>query len=115
MNTMNALNWLYVVVLAGLCGAFGQSARVVVGLKKVYDASAAAQKNFSEFFDWSRLLLSLLIGAAAGLLGAISLQPDFLHLTSKDLMAFAAAGYAGTDFIEAFMSRNEPKKNGGAG
>jgi hypothetical protein len=46
-------------------------------------------------------VLSLIIGAVAGTLAALSLDPT-QQIERKTLLFFLAAGYAGTDFIEAF-------------
>ena len=109
--------WLQIILLSGLAGAVGQSARVVVGLKKLNDEADAKNVKFSDMFDTARLLVSLLIGFVAGVLAALALHPDLKTLTTLDsgtVLSFAAAGYAGTDFIEGIMSRYLPSSGGNA-
>lgn len=92
-------------MLDGVLGMLGQAARVIVGMKKAMDE--AAQKNVadSSVIDGRRLVISLVIGFAAGGLGALAiLRPD-AAVTTETLLGLAAAGYAGTDFIEGFIKR----------
>jgi uncharacterized membrane protein YeaQ/YmgE (transglycosylase-associated protein family) len=118
---MSPEQWLQVIFLGGILGAAGQSARVIVGLKKVNDQADATNTDFSELIIPSRLLVSLLIGFVAGVLAAVAMQDDkpLANLSSAVLLGFAAAGYAGTDFIEGIMSRflpsggGDPAKNAG--
>jgi hypothetical protein len=110
---MNASDWLQLVILAGIAGMVGQSARVIIGMKKLNDEASATSQKLGDMVDTSRLLISLLIGFTAGVASALALQSgttpaDIGHIEAKSLLAFAAAGYAGTDFIEAFMTRNLP-------
>lgn len=99
-------NILQALLLGGLMGMVGQSARAVAGLKKMNDAAQEARVSAFDFFLASRLLVSLLIGFIAGVAGAISLGlPNIIALKADNLqllLGLAAAGYAGTDFIEAF-------------
>jgi hypothetical protein len=58
-------------------------------------------------------MTSLMIGAVAGLLGAISLQAASgletpMGFGPKDLLMLASIGYAGADFIEAFVQKQFP-------
>lgn len=109
-------NWLELILLGGISGMLGQSARVIVGLKKLNDEADAKQSTLSQLIDPSRLLVSLLIGFVAGALAAIAMhvdnQPiDMTHIVKSDIMAYAAAGYTGADFIEGIMSRFIPSGN----
>lgn len=110
--------WLGLILLGGIMGMLGQSARVIVGLKKLNDEAAAKQSALSDMIDPSRLFVSLLIGFVAGALAAIAMQGtgpiDPTHLTKSDIMAYAAAGYTGADFIEGIMSRFLPSGNAAA-
>ena len=58
-------------------------------------------------FSGSRLLISLLIGAVAGVLGAISLNVPLgdAPIETSTIIALLGVGYGGADFIEAFMAR----------
>jgi hypothetical protein len=51
-----------------------------------------------------RLLISFGIGGVAGALAAITLIPEG-QASKEQLFGIAAAGYAGTDFIEGFITR----------
>lgn len=99
-----------------LCGAaglglFGQGLRTLVGMKKQADESAKAGRGAFADFDAGRLVLSLLLGAAAGTAAWLGLHfgvsPEAADL-GKGAAVFAVlfAGYAGADFIEGFAKRH---------
>jgi hypothetical protein len=101
---MTGIQWLEVVSLGILLGALGQGARAIVGLKKLSDYSD--DKNpLSTLIDGVRLLISFGIGGVAGAFGAITLITDLSKVPSEQLFAIAAAGYAGADLIEGFITR----------
>jgi hypothetical protein len=105
---MDVFTTLNLVVLGMLLGAIGQGARAVVGIKKQFDlATGPSGKEWKEWFDLKRLVLSLIIGGIAGGLAAV-FQIDSV-ISKQLLIGFAAAGYAGTDFIEGFMKTETPK------
>lgn len=108
---------LSALILAGLMGMVGQGARTVVGLKKLHDANATQPADQATTFLASRLVISLIIGFIAGVLAALAIGLDKLTgaagATVEVLLGLAAAGYAGADFIEGFMSK-APAISGGA-
>jgi hypothetical protein len=118
MNAVNqvftAAEWLQLLMLGGLVGAVGQGARVVVGLKKVWDEASAAGQSCHEYVVTSRLVLSLALGSIAGALAAALVGVDLSQVSLPQILALAAAGYAGADFIEGAMSRFVPKVSSGA-
>lgn len=80
------------IILALTLGAAGQACRALVGLKKLYDMG----NNLLPRWDWTRFLVSVALGATAGLAGlAFSVEPAFLW----------AAGYAGADALEGFARK----------
>jgi len=88
-------------------GVLGQGSRAVAGLKSMSDDAKILGVQPSDLFQAARLFVSLAIGFLVGLAAALiylmsspTSSPDW-HI----LLGFAAAGYAGTDFIEAFTSR----------
>jgi hypothetical protein len=92
------------ILCGGLLGMIGQGMRVVAGLKKSSDSAAAAGMTLAEVFDGRTLLISLLIGFVAGALAMLTAAwPGPLELTRSLLATIVAAGYAGSDFIEAFF------------
>jgi hypothetical protein len=104
---VNANNALSFIVLSLLLGAVGQAARMIVGLKKRMTrprrktcqpppASMAA----------SQLIVSLILGAVAGGLASVALidNPVF---NKQTVMILITAGYAGADFIEGFMRKEQ--------
>ncbi|HEY2070174.1 MAG TPA: hypothetical protein VGG48_11520 [Rhizomicrobium sp.] len=107
---MSVTNWLQIILLAGLSGAVGQSARIIVGIKKVNDQASATNQSMGGLIDFSRLFISLLIGFVAGVLAALVMSPTALiqNIQASTVLAFAAAGYTGSDFIEGIMSRYVP-------
>lgn len=106
---MQATTLLGVLLLAGLMGVAGQGARTIVGLKKLYDTNAAQPPNQQDPLLASRLFVSLMIGFIAGVLAALAMSVEKLAgadgLGAEALFGLAAAGYAGTDFIEGFMAK----------
>ena len=94
------------LLLAALLGAVGQLIRVVAGLKKASDDANAKDQTLRDTFDGKRLLvslgLSIAIGSLAGLLAAFQAATPW---DKSILLSFIGAGYAGSDFIEAFMQR----------
>ena len=102
---------LQVLVIGALMGMLGQGARTVVGLKGMSDTAKALDLSPNDLFEAARLITSLLIGFFVGLAAALvyiksngATEPDW-----KVLLGFAAAGYAGTDFLEGFISQYLPQ------
>lgn len=108
---MQAEQLIIVLLLGGLLGMCGQGVRVIAGLKKGHDKASQAGEDFSDHFDLKSLVVSLIIGFMAGILGALALWDKLKTgtLQSETAMALLGAGYGGTDFIEAFMSRAQVK------
>ena len=104
----NVTEWLELIVLAGLSGAVGQCARVIVGMKKVNDQASATNTSIGELIQLPRLIVSLLIGFVAGVLAVLVMNPGMNGINTQVILALAAAGYTGADFIEGIMSRYEP-------
>lgn len=93
------------ILLGAILGSAGQSIRVVVGLKKSNDKAAEGAKP-KDWLDSKQLLIGILIGAVAGILGAIYLCGEVID--KQLLITLIAIGYAGTDFIEGFMKKKMP-------
>lgn len=105
-----ASDWILAIVLGGLLGMIGQGIRAVIGLKKMEDmkdqANGANQEPPKEaVFDGRRLGGSLLIGAVAGSLAALSMDAVGAEITKDTVLALLASGYSGADFIEGAMKR----------
>lgn len=109
MNAISAEQWLLIIALGGIAGALGQVLRVIVGLKKANDEAAAKGLALSEVIVPSRLVISIIIGFAAGAVAAlIAPPPNLADVGAGTILAFAAAGYSGADFIESAMSKFLP-------
>lgn len=121
VETHNAAEWMQMIGLGLVMGAVGQGVRTIVGLKKLSDAASGANATVSQLIEASRLWVSLAIGAIAGVLAAVTslASVQWVHgdlpVTGQQLFALAAAGYAGADFIEGFMSRVAPAAEVSAG
>ncbi len=102
---MDALTALSYMVLGAFLGATGQGLRFAIGLKKRYEENPG--KRSREWFDWGRMVLSFIIGASAGVLAAVFLLGS--NVNRNYLLSVIAAGYAGTDFIEAILRRYTPQ------
>lgn len=107
---MDAGQTLTFIALGALLGAAGQGARVVVGLKKEIVAARAAAKPVDQWFDGRQLLVSFVLGALAGVLAAVWQYGSDVRITRSLLLGFAAAGYAGADFIGGLMDRWLPAR-----
>jgi len=99
------------ILLGGLMGLFGQGIRAVVGLKTMVDYASDQQTSEYDLFNAARIVISLVIGFLAGIAATLILgiktlmdDPGNLHT----LLGIAAAGYAGTDAIEGFISKYLP-------
>lgn len=106
---LNAGGWLQVITLGAVIGAAGQAARMIIGLKKLSDAAAHSGKSTAEYINASRLMISLVIGAVAGIIGTLTMDIDLTkNISANTLGTLIAIGYAGTDFIEGFMHKAQP-------
>ena len=112
---MNAMAWLPAILLGGVLGMVGQGVRVVIGLKKTVDEAQKKQTAFSDEFQWSLLVTSLIIGFVAGVIASVMVSKPDQQLTTDTVLGFMAAGYAGTDFIEGMFQKYLPKKPAAAG
>lgn len=105
---MSANDWLLLIGLGAASGIIGQVARMIVGLKKMTDKARTAGVASDQLFRRDKLLISLLIGAVAGAIAAISTTSGETAIGKDFVLALAAAGYAGADFIEGVMKRFVP-------
>lgn len=104
---MVAQDLILVILIGGILGMVGQGIRVIVGLKKLYDESLQKGVAFSENFNGSSLLFSLLIGFIAGVLGMIGLENfETMKIAKEHILTLIGIGYAGADFIEGFIKKN---------
>jgi hypothetical protein len=95
---------LLALLLGGLMGMIGQGIRAVAGLKKMNEDAQSQGATSQDLFSASRLVISLIIGFIAGVIAASTMLTKLIALEPNDisiLFGIAAAGYAGTDFIEA--------------
>lgn len=104
-------DWLNLLALGASLGAAGQVIRQIAGFKKLMEEKPG--KALGSLLDNSRIVITLLIGAVAGMLAvlAMDLPRSPGVVSTQTLMALLMAGYAGTDFIESFMkSHATPKR-----
>lgn len=96
------------IIAGGLLGTLGQGVRVIAGLKKAHDS--ASQQNLPVTIDSSSMIVSLFIGFTAGALALLATSgfSAGFDVDKSTASALIAAGYAGTDFIEAFMKKYLP-------
>ena len=97
----NPSDWLQLLTLGALAGAAGQGARVIVGIKKISDAASSTKTSVADLIEPSRLVISLVIGAVAGVLAVTQMDPATIDANS--MLKLAGIGYIGADFIEGFM------------
>ena len=108
---MHVQDWIFRLLFGGIVGTLGQGLRSFSGLKKLYDEASHQGSTFKETFETSRMVTSLFLGFIAGSLAVIAMDDGNLAWEPKrqDVMTLLAAGYAGSDFIEAFIARYLPK------
>lgn len=103
---------LNILILGALMGILGQGARAVVGLKGMADDAKALSLSPNDLFQAARLLTSFLIGSLVGMAAAVVYIKNngVAAITdAQTLLAFAASGYLGTDFLEGFISQYLPQ------
>lgn len=103
---MDAGTLVMTLLVGGILGMVGQGIRAIVGLKKVSDAAKEAGKGMGEEFKPATLVVSLVIGFVAGVLGIVSLDMGDEGVVDKaTILTLLGIGYAGTDFIEGFIRK----------
>jgi len=102
---------LALVGLGAAMGATGQIFRAVVGIKKQMDDAGALSppRTAKEWFNGKQLFVSLLLGACAGVVAAVTQYEVDLKISKELLLGFAGAGYAGSDFVEGLFQKWLPK------
>jgi hypothetical protein len=105
---VTATEWITQFLLGGLFGSLGQGLRVVVGLKKLNDRALQAGRPFNELFKPSSLIVSLLIGFIAGVLGMLTANLNLQAITRENILLLVGIGYTGADFIEGFVRKTLP-------
>ncbi|HTN53244.1 MAG TPA: hypothetical protein VML50_12625 [Anaeromyxobacter sp.] len=105
---MSAHDWILQFLVGALFGALGQGLRVVVGLKKLNDTALSQGKSVGDLFHAGTLVVSLLIGAIAGVLGTLTASVNLQAITRENIVLLIGTGYAGADFIEGFIRKELP-------
>lgn len=106
MTLTTSVDWAYYLLICGVMGITGQFIRAIGGAKKVNDQAASLNVGFKDVFDWSKFLTSMTTGFAAGIIAGLALRPN--DDKTQFFLGILAAGYAGTDFIEAFLKKSLP-------
>ena len=97
------------ITLAALLGLAGQAIRVIPGIRKTAQDARERGQHLADAFCGLELWLSLVYGAAAGVLAAIALAPEKLSSVSSDTaLQLLGAGYVGSDFVEGLIGRLRP-------
>ena len=106
---MKPEEWLIRLLLGGLAGMAGQGVRVIVGLKKTHEEARAANQDFKTVFEASNVVMSFIIGFVAGALAGMAITDRNSDVSQEQIIGLMGAGYAGTDFIEGFITKYLPK------
>ena len=98
---------LWIWIAAGLLmGAVGQGIRAAIGLKKAMVNTTAPDRKLIESIEPVWLAISLLIGASAGAIAAVTASLlAGVPMSWPALLALGAAGYTGADFVEGLCGR----------
>ena len=110
---MSATGWLLVLMLGAVAGAVGQLVRTIAGLASANRAAAAGQAP--EPFEPARLVVSMLVGAAAGAVAALVMSNKLMgkEIHVDVIVGLVASGYAGADFIEGVAGKFAQRAGGG--
>lgn len=109
MTITTTADWAYFLLTSGGMGMTGQLVRAIAGTKKVNDKATEMQVRFADVFDWPKFLMSLATGFVAGIIAGLSLNPEGNSTTNSHFwLGVLAAGYAGADFIDAFLKKSLP-------
>lgn len=109
MILATSAEWIYYLLLCGLLGMVGQCVRAIGGAKKVHDQARGLSAGFKDVFDGSAFLVSIVIGCVAGISAGLMVEPK--EIGRLFLLSVLAAGYAGADFIDAFVKKSVPDIN----
>jgi len=100
---------LEILVIGALMGILGQGARAIIGLKGMADDAKAQGLSPNDLFEAGRLLTSFLIGIVVGLASVLVYLKSGGSATADPtwqiMLAWAVSAYAGTDFLEGFISQ----------
>jgi hypothetical protein len=110
MTITTTADWAIFLLSSGGMGMTGQLVRAIAGTKKINDKATGMEVKFADVFDWPKFLMSLTTGFVAGVIAGLSLNPDggSNSTNSHFWLGVLAAGYAGADFIEAFLKKSLP-------
>ncbi len=111
---MSPQDWLALMAVGAGFGVLGQSARVLIGVKKRrQELQQAAVNRAAPPWDQAKFVLSICYGAAAGAaaalgmgqLGGAPVTPagDLNALSGPFVAGLLAAGYSGADFLEGAL------------
>lgn len=100
-GVVKAQDMLALIALAAILGMAGQVIRFVAGLRKTATAGVSISQQVDAKQMLVGLLISLIVGGIAGVLASINLAGK--PIDNSVIIAFLAAGYAGTDLIEGFI------------
>lgn len=114
---MNGLDLIQLYAAGGFFGLCGQLFRAAAGLMKVSEAAASNGQKTLDVFSWSQFLISLLLGFCAGLAATFSLASGVKHFVfdNTSMSTVFAAGYAGSDFLQAVLAKTPLAPRVGAG
>jgi galactitol-specific phosphotransferase system IIC component len=99
------------ILIGFILGFLGQAIRIVVGLKKWND-DKSTNGDKAEPFSAVRFIISIILGMVAGALASIAAYGcTQMSCDSKVVLSLIAAGYAGADFIDGFITKYLPKPN----
>jgi hypothetical protein len=104
-GTADVLNTL---MLGGLMGLFGQGIRTIAGFRSSLDKASTQDATQDDIFRAARIVVSLFVGFLAGIAGTFVIGIREVAAANGDiqlLLGLAAAGYAGTDFLEGFFGQ----------
>ncbi|MEP3847711.1 MAG: hypothetical protein ABJM43_20385 [Paracoccaceae bacterium] len=115
---MTLEQWVVLAASGAMFGLIGQLIRTTMGLRKLHRSVGDAAADFQTSLNLPQLVISLFLGALAGLMASISMLSipgntdtiafkDGGNISAAFISAIVAAGYAGGDFLEGIMKKHD--------
>lgn len=116
-QSMHLDQWLQLALMGGIFGLLGQLVRTAMGMRKLTRSSGGLKKAMADEFSQSQLLISLLLGALAGIMATFTVPglegfADNPVVSPTVILAIVSAGYAGGDFLEGIVKSQFQTKTG---
>lgn len=115
---MTLEQWVVLAASGAMFGLIEQLIRTIMGLRKLHRIVGDTAADFSSSLNILQLVISLFLGALAGVMASVSMlgvpgNTDIIayqkggNISAAFIIAIVAAGYAGGDFLEGIMKKQD--------